>query len=172
MSERKRTLTGYLFVASLALNLLLGGYLIAGMLRQPFRPPDPFVGLPNPHRIQEALPESRKELLHSVLKAHTGEVHVAISGLFTEQQKVAAAIRAEPFDAEALQRALDAYGERQQALILAHQRTVADLVGRLDAGDRARVAELLKVPPRPKNADGKFGPPQDAEEEMPPPPRD
>lgn len=161
MSERRHTLTGYFLVASLAVNLLLGGYLLAGMLRHPFRPPNPFAGLPNPHRIREVLPDSRKDVLRAVLKEHRSAVHTAITAMFAVQKDVAAAIRVEPFNAEALDRVLEIYRLRQQEVILAHQHTIADLVGRLDAADRARVADLLKVPPRPpKDRDGE-GPPLD-----------
>ncbi|MGE4291526.1 MAG: periplasmic heavy metal sensor [Desulfovibrio sp.] len=160
MHEGKRTLTGYLLVASLALNMLLGGYFMAGMLRHPFHPPDPFAGLPNPQRIREVLPDSRRELLHTVLEIHLPEVRKAMDALFATQKEVAEAIRAEPFDAAALQKILDIYAARQQELILVHQATVSDLIRRLDAGDRARVAELLKLPPRPKGKGG-FPPPGD-----------
>ncbi|WP_162141285.1 periplasmic heavy metal sensor [Paucidesulfovibrio longus] len=159
MAEKRRTLTGYLLIGSLAVNLLLGGYFIAGLLRHPFHPPNPFVGLPNPHQISAVLPEDSRPLIRSVLDVHEGEVRTAMTRLFTTQKQVAAAMRAEPFDPDRLRAVLDEYSARQMDLIVAHQHTVADLVGRLDAQGRANVAELLKLPPPPKNFKGKFPPP-------------
>lgn len=159
MIDSRRKLAGWLLMGSLALNLLLGGYLAAGALRRPFHPPNPFAGLPTPHQLERVLPEARKPLLRSVLDEHVPAVRAAMRELFAQQQAVAAAVRAEPFDAKRLRQVLDDFTARQLDLIVAHQGTVSDLVGRLDAADRARVADLLRIPPPPKEHDGKTPPP-------------
>ncbi len=148
MADHK-TVRGYLLLASLAVNLFLGGYLAGNFLPR-HRPPDNFAGLPSPRHLEDALPGERRDLIKSVIREHSPEVRRAVEAMFEAQKQVAEAMRQEPLEVAALHQALEIYAARQQDMILAHQSAVADLARRLSAEDRARLADILKPPPPPK----------------------
>jgi uncharacterized membrane protein len=141
-------------IASLALNLFAAGALATALatdrgwlpgLRSHARP-GRLIGLPNPRQLRAALPESGQRALDDALRAHGAEIRRRIHDLAAARLEVAAAIRAEPFERAGLDAALARLREREAAVAVATQAMMAELVERLDAEGRARVADLL--PPR------------------------
>lgn len=148
----------WLLVASLVLNVFLIGGVAAGLVAQhgvPFfgghdRPR--LMGLPSPHRIRAALPESAQPAIDAVFATRRQEMRPRIRALVEARQGVAAAIRAEPFDRAALEGALATLREREAAVAAGAQSAIAELASGLDADSRARLAELIDIRRNPDRA--------------------
>lgn len=137
-------------VVSLALNLFALGALSTAwlgprpwgrVLREGRRPS--VVGMPNPRQLRAALPERDRPLIADALRAHGPEIRQRIRDLAAARADVAEAIRAEPFDRGRLEAAMATLRERETAVATVTQGMVVDLVSRLDAEGRARVADLV-----------------------------
>jgi uncharacterized membrane protein len=145
--------TRIVLVVSLALNVFaLGALASAWVLGGPgfgaSHRPARFIGLPLPRQLQAALPERDHGLLRTTLDAHRPEIRTRIRAIFAARRAVADAIRAEPFDRARLEAALAALREKEGATAEEAHRMMTDLAAKLDAGGRAKVAELITVRPR------------------------
>lgn len=138
-------------VASLAVNLFilaalstawLGGRGWLPFVRSAERSAR-LVGMPNPRQLRAALDERHRAALDEALEAHGPEIRQRVRDLAAARLAVAEAIRAEPFDQARLEDALAQLRAQEAAVAVATQGMVVDLVGRLDAEGRARVAELV-----------------------------
>lgn len=148
MSARWRVV----LVVSLALNLFALGALSTAwlgprpwgrILREGPRPS--VLGMPNPRQLRAALPERDRPVLADALRAHGPEIRRRIRDLVAARAEVAEAIRAEPFDRDRLETAMATLRERETAVAAATQGMLVDVVSRLDADGRARVADLVPL---------------------------
>lgn len=137
-------------VVSLALNLFVAGALstawvvgrgVAPFWREARRPAA--LGMPNPRQLRAALNERQRPVLDEALRAHGPGIRDRIRQLAAARAEVAEAIRAEPFDRARLEAALARLREEEAAVAAATQGMVTEVVARLDADGRARVADLL-----------------------------
>jgi uncharacterized membrane protein len=145
-----------ILIASLALNLFAAGAFATALLadrgpvaglRRPGRAGQ-LMGMPNPRQLRAALAEPGDRALDELLGRHGPGIRQRIGDLRAARRDVAEAIRAEPFRRAALDDALAGLRAREAEVAVATQAMMAELVERLDAEDRARVAELLR-PRRP-----------------------
>lgn len=104
-----------------------------------------FHELPHPRTLREALPSERQELLETTLDAHREAVRTRFRALNAARQRVADAIRAVPFDAAELDAAFAVLRHENSDTAASLHRMLAELVARLDDGERAAVAETIHV---------------------------
>ncbi len=134
------------FLASLAVNLFLIG-LIGG---QVFSEPDETVKRANasrgyslhPRVMMEALPEDR----HDDIRAYWAEIRKGMGqewrGINAIRREVDAALRADPFDVEALRDAQQREIEARTALRMKQNSDIAGFLATLTATERKAVADL------------------------------
>jgi len=146
-AEPRRRWLRWALIGSLALNLLLVGLIAGAILRGP---PDRISGGPGLWRYAHALPDPyRRDLIRSVRRSRD-----AWSGPRTElrgkREELAAALRADPFEIDAVaaifaeeQRLAGALAERGSALIV-------DQIARMSPDERARYAEAITRHRRPR----------------------
>lgn len=133
-----------LLVASLAVNLALGGFLI-GRMSRPDRPAmlDPSLSL---FRVVRTLPDARRDAFRPTLRAHFRELRGDIRELREAQRGIEAVLTEEPFRPEALDEALT---EFRTALLDSQQRNhrlLVDVAATMTADERAKLVEEMKRP--------------------------
>ena|SRR5262245_13654394 len=140
-----------LIVGSLALNLFGIGAIAAdaimddghgGLFGGHGRPPR-FMGLPSPRELREVLPEADRAKLDELLKANRDRFHQRLDAMFAARQRVADAIKAEPFDRANLVTAFAALREQEAGMAAGAQEWLVEFIAGLDPDGRAKVAELL-----------------------------
>lgn len=138
---RSRMWMRVLLGVSLALNLLVIGLVVGTMLR--FGGPD---GARQPPRsvglaMVRALPgEERRALLGKI----RGEQRAQRGQREAETRLVLEALRADPFDRQALDQVLERQAEDRRDLQLEIQRAWLDRVARMDAGTRFEYADRIE----------------------------
>lgn len=140
----------WLLVASLVLNVFLIGGIAAGLVVRhgpPFFGHDRprLMGLPSPHKIRAALPDSADPAIDAAFAAHRQDMRVRIRALVEARHQVAAAMRAEPFDRAALDSALATLRDREAEVASGAQSAIAELAAGLDPDSRSRLAELIDI---------------------------
>ena len=147
LSRRMRIL----LIASLALNLFGVGAIAAaavmdrdghGGLFGHCRPPR-FMGLPSPRELRAVLPESDQANLEALLQANRARFRERLSDLFAARQRVADAVKSEPFDRAELETAFAALRASEAAMAAGAQAWLGEFVAGLDADARAEGAELM-----------------------------
>jgi uncharacterized membrane protein len=145
-------------IASLALNLFAigavgaaaigGGGWIGDLvgLRQPSR----LTGMPSPRQLRAVLDDADRAILAAALDARRPAFRENLRAMFDARETVAQAIAAEPFDRARVETAFAVLREREAAVATAAQGTILDLVARLDADGRAKVAGLMKRRHKPR----------------------
>lgn len=146
----RRSTRRVLLVASIVLNVFLIGVIGAGLaarhgvFHSPHdRPARPFE-MPSPRKIRAVLPEADQPVAEAIFAAHRDEVRQKIRAMAEARRAVAAAMRAEPFDRAALDAALAELRSREAELASTVQQAIADLVEKIDAESRGRIATLLE----------------------------
>jgi uncharacterized membrane protein len=147
LSRRMRIL----LIASLALNLFGVGAIATaavmdrgghGGLFGHCRPPR-FMGMPSPRELREVLRDSDRVKLAELLQANRAAFRERLTDLFAARQRVADAVRSEPFDRAKLEAAFAALRESEAAMAAGAQGWLVEFVAGIDADGRAGVAELL-----------------------------
>ncbi len=141
LSRRMRILV----IGSLALNIFGIGAIAANAVidgHSHCRPPR-FMGLPSSRELREVLPENDQAMLEELLQANRAGFRERLNELLAAKQRVADAIKAEPFDRARLDIAFAALRERHAAMTTGAQGWLTEFVARLDPEGRARIAELL-----------------------------
>ena len=111
--------------ASLALNLVLAGVLLAGLGR-PAPQPRGFERMMA--RIETALPEADRPKFHAVLTAERDRYEAPLAALRAARAEVDAAMRREPFDPAALRAAMEEWSSRWVAFSAANCALVSALI--------------------------------------------
>jgi len=138
---------GIALAVSLAVNLLAAGFLVSRALHlHRFPPPapqgapfdeGPFLG---PRGLLGQAGSRNAPRVREVMRAHAGELRQGRAELHAKREAVEAALRAEPFDAAALERAL---GELRASTNAAQERmhaAMVDLAKKLPAEERRALA--------------------------------
>ena len=132
-------------VLSLLLNLLLVGFLLGQRTHQHLGG-DPTRGFP---RWAHTLPEPRQETLRPLIRDHMRMLRPSLRDMRRQHATLAAAIGAEPFDAERLKEALASMrGANQQVQKASHAAFVA-FVAELTPDERRILLEDIRRPGRP-----------------------
>ncbi|HEX7037659.1 MAG TPA: periplasmic heavy metal sensor [Pseudomonadales bacterium] len=133
-----------LLVASLAVNLALGGFLV-GQMTRPERPVmlDPSLSL---FRVVRELPDARRDELRPTLRAHFRELRGDIRKLRAAQRGIETALTEEPFRPDALGAALTAFRSAMLDSQQRNHRLLVDVAGAMTADERALLVEEMKRP--------------------------
>ena len=142
----------WLLLASLALNLFFIGIAISVLIRTP--PPSSwdrnvFVRF---ERMAATLPPPDAEVLMSQITADRPAIEAAQTNYRTAQQTFRDALRAEPFDAEALRSAMAQSRAARQAYDEAIQNAIAATAAKMSTAGRQGVADW---PPRRRSTSNK-----------------
>src|SRR5262245_319503 len=139
-------------LVSLALNLFIVGVAGAVAVRQ-FLPAAPATSpeasrsaAARIDRLAATLPASDADLLRGEFRAHESVVESANSVYRRAQDKVRAALRAEPFAIEAVRAAMTETRAARQGLDVVLQDVIASAAGRMSPAGRHKLAEW--PPPR------------------------
>jgi uncharacterized membrane protein len=151
----------YLLIGSLALNLLLVGFLIGGAVagarhghghfadRSHGGPPRPFVAAMGMGWALHGLPAERKEALRPTLQASFAQMRPHLRAMRGAQRDVAAALEREQFDRAELERALAAMQARMRVMERTGQAALVDMAAQLTWEERRQLAATLRAPPMP-----------------------
>jgi uncharacterized membrane protein len=150
----------WLLIASLALNLFLGGLFAGQWLSDGDDGPwhrGPSVRLHFGTMLESLSPETRA-MARQVVERHRPATRAAFQKLRQARAEVGAALAAEPFKPEALDAAFTAYREASAAAHLQLQRTMAEVAAKLPpearktmAENMSRLAERRHRPPPPRD---------------------
>jgi len=140
---------GYLLIASLAVNLFLGGLYAGQWLEDWRRGPESERAAPmrfHLGRFVDHLPQASREVARQAVERHRAEIRGAIQGIREARRQAGTALRAEPFAPEELEAALTKLrghaGEAHQAM---HQ-AMAEMAAKLPPEGRQALAETIERP--------------------------
>lgn len=123
--------------ASVVLNLVLAGMLLAGPLR-PAPQPRGFERMVA--RIEAALPEADRPKFHAVLEAERDRYEAPLAALRAARAEVDAAMVREPFDPAALRAAMQDWSDRWVAFSAAYRDMMVQAMAAISPEGRAQVA--------------------------------
>lgn len=132
-------------VASIAVNLGLGGFLI-GRMTMPWPVPatlDPSLGM---FRVLRELPEPRREALRPLVHEHFRSLRGDLRRMRVAQQRINAALDTQPFDAEALADALTGFRQALMDSQQANHRVLVRIAGDMTPEERALLHEAMSRP--------------------------
>jgi uncharacterized membrane protein len=132
------------FIGAIAVSAVTGHGRLGGMLG--FGPPHGprLTGMPNPRQLRGGLDDRGQQILESMLATRRDAFHVNLDAMFEARQTVADALAAKPYDPAKVEAAMAALREREAVLATGAQTMILELAARLDDGQRAKVAELLR----------------------------
>ena len=143
MSGRLRLL----LIASLALNLFLGG-LIAGAMLLDGRPgKDHHRGRRSFWAAAEQLDPAQREAFRAVLRSEAEQARPRLQALRQARRDAAAAMAAEPYDPQAVRGALARARAEELALRAGVEDAVVSFAATLDQPDRAALGQALRRKP-------------------------
>ncbi|HMO09534.1 MAG TPA: periplasmic heavy metal sensor [Paracoccaceae bacterium] len=137
-----------LLVVSLALNLAVAGLVAGAMLRGPWSGDGPravSVRDPGLGPYAAALSEEDRSVLRRALRARLPDLRAARAGFQADMQAVLGALRAEPFDPEALRAAMDRSSARLTETVAIGQAMVFDRIAALGPAERRAFADRLEA---------------------------
>lgn len=130
----------FLLIASLALNLLLVAAIGAYSLRQNTQTAGERWAA-KMERLADAMPAADGGMLRGALAAHMPTLEAARAELRTSREAIAGALRTDPFDRAALERAMADFGIKRVGLQRAYQAMIADGAAGMSADGRAKMAD-------------------------------
>lgn len=142
----------WVLLVSLGLNVALGTALVLPWLvperfgydeerrRGPGHGPD---HLPSPRHLRQVLDQDRRAEVEAIMDRHRPGVRATFRPLREARERAHAALHAEPFDREALDRAFAELRARDAESAMAVQAMMADVAAALTPAERARMAELM-----------------------------
>ena len=141
-----------LLVISLAVNLFFIGALAVGAITghgfgmMGFGGPhgSRLTGMPPPRQLRAVLDEQGQQILATMLDARRDAFHANLDAMFNARQGVADALAAKPYDPAKVEAAMAVLRERETVMATGAQNMILELAEKLDDGQRAKVAELLK----------------------------
>jgi len=132
----------WLLLASLALNLFFLGVAMAMAIRTPAAPPawdrNVFVRV---EHIADTLPPADADLLRGQIKANRQEIDAAQTKFHSAQDEIHAALRREPFDADALRAAMAETRTARQAFDQVIQGVFASAAAQMSPAGRKALAD-------------------------------
>ena len=137
---------------SIAANLVLGGFVLGqGMKRPPQFGSDPVRAFP---RWMRQLPSPRREELRPYVREHFRAMRPHLKGLHARHGALQEALRAEPYDHEALNAALATLRRDLEHMHAQGNAAFADFVAALSAEERRALADDIAQPPRRRDRRG------------------
>lgn len=139
----------YLLLLSLALNLGLGAALFTAHWHQQQSGTSGisdrrWARIPNPRMLARALDEADRKILLEVVESHRGKLGEHFRPLGGARRELAEALRAEPFDPAAMQRAFERMRDSESGTATAMHAFMLDLATRVSADGRQRIADQLE----------------------------
>lgn len=139
----------FALLLSLALNAALAGVLGGLWLRADDRVDaaaarDDEARAPSPGRLGRDLAPEQRRLMREIFDEHRAAMRERIAATRAARHAVAQALRADPFDREALAAAFAALRGRDAEAAEESHAMLLDLAGRLDADGRARLAARIE----------------------------
>ena len=134
--ERRRWALAF----SVGLNIFLAALLVAHLLRgsDGATPPTPAERI---ERLAASLPPADGDRLRAAMQAASGGIAAALDEFRAAQDRVRAALRADPFDPAALRQAMQEAQVRHAAMGAAIQEVVATAAARMSPAGRAGLAD-------------------------------
>jgi uncharacterized membrane protein len=129
----------WVLALSVGLNLFLAALLVAHLLRD--RDEEPTTPSARIERIAASLPQADGDKLRAAMRAASGPITAELDDLHAAQDKVRAALRADPFDPAALRQAMQEARARHAAMSAAVQDVVAAAAAEMSPVGRAGLAE-------------------------------
>lgn len=136
--------TRIFLAVSLALNLFLAGMMIAWHMRPP--PPPP----PGPwfermiQRMSADLPPADREILQASYQTRRGELDRMDKEVQAAREKVAATMRAQPYDPAALDQAMAEAREVREPVVKTVEQAVAEAAAKMSPEGRMKLADWRK----------------------------
>mgnify|MGYP001816582271 CR=1 FL=1 len=138
-----------LLITSVILNLLLVGFIV-GKRAMPDAGADPTRHYP---RWARTLPEPRRDALRPMIRTHMQAIRPSLRELRALHRNLRAAIVADPYDAAALDEALQALrGQNDKVQVVSHNSFI-DFVAKLTPAEREQLARDVGRG-RPHNSSG------------------
>jgi uncharacterized membrane protein len=134
-------------VASLAVNLALAGFVV-GRLTLPGAVPatlDPSLSM---FRVLRQLPEPRRDELRPIVRAHFVGLRGDLRRMREAQDHINAALATHPFDAAALNGALEGFRQALMDSQQANHRVLVRVAGDMTPAERELLREAMTRPPR------------------------
>jgi len=144
VSGRTLSIIGVLLLASLGLNLFLGGLLVGREVSGglPLRPSQAGGGLRAAiEQLLRDLPPGDRETARAAFEAQRADIVGRVQALRQARQQVARLLKTEPFDAAATAAAMQAVRERTAAVQETMQALVLQTAPQLSPAGRATIAE-------------------------------
>lgn len=136
-----------LCAGSLALNLLMGGAIVAHLLvperMERLTTSGPHSQLLSRRFFSDLTPERRRELT-GILKSYKNAFQERRQELQGASQKLADALDAEPFRAEAVAAAVAAFAQAGNGMMAEGAKAALDFLGRLTPDERKLLAQRLR----------------------------
>lgn len=133
-------------VASLAVNLALAGFVI-GRLSMPGPVPaalDPSLGM---FRVLRDLPESRRDELRPAMREHFRSLRGDLKRMRSAQRHINTALAAQPFDAAALNAALERFREALLESQVANHQALVRVAADMTPAERQLLRQSMTRPP-------------------------
>ena len=141
---RPRNRAKIFLVLSLALNLFLGGMMIAWHMRPPPpRPPGPWFERMIQGMSSE-LPTADRELLQASYQARKPELERMDKDVQAARERVGAAMRAQPYDPAALEQAMANARDAREPVVETVEQAVAEAAARMSPEGRMKLADWRK----------------------------
>jgi uncharacterized membrane protein len=138
----------YLLLLSLALNLGLGAALFTAQWQhQQSRQEGAdrrWSRIPNPRLLARTLDEADRKILLEVVEGHRDRLGERFRPLGGARRELAEALRAEPFDPAAMQRAFERTRDSESGTAEAMHAFMLELATRVSADGRKRIADQLE----------------------------
>ena len=134
-------------LSSLALNLILGGWLMSraawGPRNLPHAQHATLPHLADLRAFRRALPEARQAAVDRSVDRHRPAMRERVGGLFAARRAVRAAMRAEPFDRAALDAAFAQLRQAESEAAESAQTLMGDVFEAATPVERAALADLV-----------------------------
>lgn len=141
---RPRSRTKIFLILSLALNLFLGGMMIAWHMRPP--PPPP----PGPwfermiQRMSKDLSPADRDILQASYQARRPELDRMDKEVQAARERVGAAMRAQPYDPVALEQAMAQARDAREPVVESVEQAVAEAAAKMSPEGRMKLADWRK----------------------------
>jgi uncharacterized membrane protein len=129
---------------SLALNLFLAGMMIAWHMRPPPPPPQGPWFERMIQRMSTDLPSADRDLLQASYQARKGELDRMDKDVQAARERVAAAMRAQPYDPAALEQAMAEARDVREPVVETVEQAVAEAAAKMSPEGRMKLSDWRK----------------------------
>lgn len=141
---RPRSQTRVFLVLSLALNLFLGGVMVAWHMRPPPPPPQGPWFERMIQRMSTDLPPADRDVLQAAYQTRKGELDRMDKDVQAARERVGAAMRAQPYDPAALDKAMADARDAREPVLESVEQAVAEAAAKMSPEGRMKLADWRK----------------------------